>query len=192
MFNQLIRFDKWLFSIINQKATNAFFDTLMPIIRQPLNWIPLYLFLIIYAFIKFPKKALYWILGLGITATITDVLSSHIIKPFVGRLRPCNDLSIASSVRLLVDHCGQNGSFTSSHATNHFGVAMFIFMTLSTYFKNYRYLFFVWAGAISYAQVYVGVHFPFDVLFGGILGCIIGWGTGELFTQKFNRIDKFQ
>jgi undecaprenyl-diphosphatase len=63
---------------------------------------------------------------------------------------------------------------------------------MSTYFKNYRYLFFVWAGAISYAQVYVGVHFPFDVLFGGILGCIIGWGTGKLFTQKFNRIDKFQ
>lgn len=192
MFNQLIKLDKWLFSIINQKATNAFFDVLMPIIRQPLNWIPLYLFLIIYAVVKFPKRALYWILGIGITASITDILSSHIIKPLVGRLRPCNDISMLSSVRLLVDHCGQNGSFTSSHATNHFGVAMFICMTMSTYFKKYRYLFLVWAAAISYAQVYVGVHFPFDVLFGGMLGCMIGWGTGKLFTQKFNRIDKFQ
>jgi membrane-associated phospholipid phosphatase len=184
MFNKLINFDKWLFSKINQSSANSFFDTVLPFFREPLSWIPLYLFFIIYAIYNFPKKALSWIIGMGLTAASTDLISSRIIKPLIGRKRPCNDLEIADTIRLLLPNCGQNGSFTSSHAANHFGIAMFIYITMKDSWGNYTYLFFLWAALISYAQVYVGVHFPFDIIGGAILGCAIGYCTAKVFTQK--------
>jgi len=89
----------------------------------------------------------------------------------------------------LVDHCGQNGSFTSSHATNHFGIAVFIFITLEKVWGKFNYLFLLWAAAICYAQVYVGVHFPFDVLGGAILGSCIGFAMGKYFNDKMGCIE---
>jgi len=79
-------------------------------------------------------------------------------------------------------YCPGSGSFTSSHATNHFGLATFIFFTMRTYFKNWAYLFFVWAAIISYGQVYVGIHYPLDV----IGGAVLGWGIGLLTSFIFN------
>jgi undecaprenyl-diphosphatase len=188
MLEKLIHFDKWLFTKINQTESNSFFDFLLPIVRQPLTWIPLYLFLIVFAILNFPQKALSWIMGLVVTVTITDSISSHIIKPAIGRLRPCNDPKLVDHIRLLIDHCGQNGSFTSSHATNHFGIAAFLFFTLKNIWGNYTALFFLWAALISYAQVYVGVHFPFDVIGGMILGILIGWMTSKVYIKKFGQI----
>ena len=184
MFKKLIQFDKWLFAKINQTTANSIFDAVMPFFRQPLLWIPLYLFLIVFAIINFPKKAFGWIIGLGLTATVTDIVSSRIIKPLIGRTRPCNDFELVDTIRLLVPSCGQNGSFTSSHAANHFGIAMFVFMTMRPIWGNYTYLFFLWAALISYAQVYVGVHFPLDILGGTIIGCAAGYFIANIFTKK--------
>jgi len=189
MFKKLIEFDKYLFGIVNQKASNPFFDLIMPFIRQPLFWLPLYFFIVLFAIYNFPKKAGIWIGTMLITVGITDSISSRIFKPLFGRLRPCNNPELADSIRLLVDHCGQNGSFTSSHATNHFGIAVFIFITLEKVWGKFNYLFFLWAAAICYAQVYVGVHFPFDVLGGAILGSSIGFAMGKYFNNKMGCID---
>ncbi len=189
MFRSLIDFDKYLFGIVNQKASNPFFDSIMPFFRQPLFWLPLYLFIILFAIYNFPKKAAIWIGSLLLTITITDSVSSHIFKPLFERLRPCNNPELADSIRLLVDHCGQNGSFTSSHATNHFGIAVFIFMTLDKVWGKFNYLFILWAGVISFAQVYVGVHFPFDVIGGAILGSSIGYLTASAFKNKVGCIE---
>lgn len=189
MFKKLIEFDKYLFGIVNQKASNPFFDLIMPFIRQPLFWLPLYFFIVLFAIYNFPKKAGIWIGTMLITVGITDSISSRILKPLFGRLRPCNNPELADSIRLLVDHCGQNGSFTSSHATNHFGIAVFIFITLEKVWGKFNYLFLLWAAAICYAQVYVGVHFPFDVLGGAILGSSIGFAMGKYFNNKMGCID---
>jgi membrane-associated phospholipid phosphatase len=150
------------------------------------TWVPLYLFLLVYAITNFPKKAASWIVGLAITPSITDLISSRLIKPAFARMRPCNDPTLVDSIRILVDHCGQNGSFTSSHAANHFGIAMFIWLTMKNVWGDYAAIFFIWAATISYAQVYVGVHFPLDVIGGAILGCLIGW----LIATIFNRVNK--
>ena len=84
-------------------------------------------------------------------------------------LRPCADPLMTGKVNLLLDHCSGGFSFTSSHAANHFGLAMFLFISLTPLFKKYTCLFFIWAGIISYAQVYVGVHYPLDVLAGAMI-----------------------
>jgi membrane-associated phospholipid phosphatase len=187
--NKLIELDKWLFVKINRDATSPFLDNIMPFVRQAMIWIPLYLFLIVFFIINFPKKAAGWLISLGFTAAISDVISSWIIKPLVGRARPCNDQSIMEKVNLLTTYCGQNGSFTSSHATNHFAVATFLFITLRSVWGNYNYLFIAWALMIGYAQIYVGVHFPGDIIGGVILGWIIGKITASIYINKWGLPD---
>jgi membrane-associated phospholipid phosphatase len=192
---QLINLDKALFKIINGQLTNPFFDWIMPWLRNSDMWMPLYLFLVLFILINFKKQG-FWIIAFAIiTITITDGISSKILKPYFNRLRPCNDPDMASMVRFLLSYRPGNGSFTSSHATNHFGIAMFLYMALKKYFnksvRSWMLLLFVWAFFISYAQVYVGVHYPGDVIAGGILGCLLGYGTAYIlnrFTAEKNNL----
>ncbi|MEY3821097.1 MAG: phosphatase PAP2 family protein [Bacteroidota bacterium] len=174
IFQSLQSFDQSLFVYINQVATHPLTDTLMPFFRESTLWIPFYLFLIVFVFVNFGKKGWVWLLFAFITVLLTDQFSSSIIKNWVQRPRPCADPLLYGQVRLLLDHCSGGYSFTSSHATNHFGVATFLFVTLGRYFGNWKYLLFIWAALICYAQVYVGVHYPLDVVFGALLGFLIG------------------
>lgn len=185
--NWLIQKDKALFLFFNKQHTNNFFDWLMPVLRESKTWIPLYILLLAFAALKLKKKVWIWILGAGATILLSDQISSHFFKPLFVRPRPCADVDFAPQVRLLLDHCSGGFSFTSSHACNHFGIAMFIITTLSSYLKKWKYVFLIWATAICYAQVYVGVHYPLDVLCGGILGAIIGKITGSFCSGKINK-----
>ena len=90
---------------------------------------------------------------------------------------------MTDKVRLLLDHCSGGFSFTSSHAANHFGLAMFLFVSLTPLFKKYTWLFFIWAGIIAYAQVYVGVHYPLDVMAGAMIGLVVGKLNSMLFKK---------
>lgn len=181
---QLLHFDRWLFAKVNQGGANAFFDVLMPFLRQPLFWAPLYTFAILLVLFNFRKHLFSWVLFGAVTVTITDVVSSRFFKPVVGRLRPCNDALMAEHIRVLAG-CGMNGSFTSSHAANHFGISMFFFMTLHQCIgKKWASLFFLWAAVVCYAQVYVGVHYPLDVAGGALLGTIAGYAFGTVFNKE--------
>jgi undecaprenyl-diphosphatase len=146
----------------------------MPFFRESTFWIPLYLFLIVFVFVNFGKNGWVWLLFAFITVLLTDQFSSSIVKNWVMRPRPCNDPLFSGQVRLLLDHCSGGYSFTSSHATNHFGMATFLCITLGRFFGKWKYLLFIWAALICYAQVYVGVHYPLDVVFGALLGFLIG------------------
>jgi undecaprenyl-diphosphatase len=101
-----------------------------------------------------------------------------LIKKAVERERPCQVDNLNAKSRI---HCGQGYSFPSSHATNHFGIAMFLFLLFSIF--SYRYLLFFWAGLISVSQVYVGVHYPSDILAGALLGLLIGFICYKLFDR---------
>lgn len=184
MLQKIIDLDRYLFLKINRESSNSFFDTTMPFIREAKLWAPLYLFLFLFVLINFGKKAVWWGVTAITTITITDTISSKIIKPLVARPRPCLDPDFSKNVHLLANYCGSNGSFTSSHAANHFGLAMFLFITLKHVAPKYLWLFFVWATLICFAQVYTGVHYPADVIGGGILGIITGWCSGTFFNQK--------
>lgn len=178
------RWDTLLFLRINTEWTNSFLDSIYPWYREGNAWVPFYLFLIVFAVLNFGKKAWPWILFAAITVTLTDQVSSHIIKPLIARPRPCRDDFMLEKVRLILNNCSGGFSFPSSHATNHFGFAMFLFITLTPVQKKWRYLFFVWAATICYGQVYVGVHYPVDILCGTLLGCLLGYCTGTFYMRK--------
>lgn len=181
---QLIHLDKELFKLINGQWTNSFFDWIMLWLRNSTLWVPLYFFLFLFLAINYKKQGLWIIIFAIITVAITDSVSSKIIKPYFGRLRPCNDPDMMGMVRFLLHYRPGNGSFTSSHAANHFGMAMFLYTALKKYFGKWMLLFFVWAFFISYAQIYVGVHYPLDILGGAVFGCLVGYGTAYILNSQ--------
>ncbi|MEO6327845.1 MAG: phosphatase PAP2 family protein [Ginsengibacter sp.] len=176
--------DYMIFSKINGEWHNAFFDTFLLFLRQAYLWIPLYLFLVIFAALNFKKKGWYWSLGFILTAIASDYISSTLIKGSVLRLRPCQDPLFIQHIRLLANFCPGNSSFTSSHAANHFAAAMYIFTTFKKTVSKWWAVLFLWALLISYTQVYVGVHFPADVVCGAIAGLIIGYLPAKIFNKK--------
>lgn len=180
----LIRADRKLFALINQQLSHPFLDAIFPWWRETITWTPLYLFLLIFVIANAKKSSLPWIIMALITILLSDQISSSIIKPIFARLRPCNETELAGSVRLLLDGCGAGYSFTSSHATNHFAIAVFLMITLQNWLKGYGWIFLLWAITVAYGQVYVGVHYPLDILGGALLGSGIGFFTARLYTQR--------
>ncbi|HTQ63873.1 MAG TPA: phosphatase PAP2 family protein [Puia sp.] len=186
-FLSILQFDHWLFARINRQWTNAFFDHVLPYLRESEIWVPFYLFLLVFVTINFGKKGWWWSFALIMTAIISDLISSSLVKQFIFRYRPCRDPFIADQVRLLVIYCPRSSSFVSSHACNHFAAAVFIYITLKNT-SNWWKLVFLWAFSISYAQIYVGVHYPLDVTCGIILGCFIGYMMSIFFRKQFGSL----
>ncbi len=180
----LIEIDQNLFYQINSEWTNAFFDWLLPVWRNKYFWLPVYLFIILFAVFNFGKKSYWFVLFLVAAVGTSDFVSSQLVKKSIKRVRPCNDTNL-QQVRSLV-RCGSGYSFTSSHATNHFAISYFLFATLGIRFKKIRGWLIAWAASVSYAQVYVGVHFPIDVVSGMILGILIA----KLFAWLYERSGK--
>lgn len=176
--------DQWLFIKINSQWTNDFLNSVVPWWRDSNTWIPLYLFLILFAFINFGWRVWPWIIFFIITSALTDQISSNLIKNIVQRPRPCNDQDFMFHVNALLGRCSGGYSFPSSHATTHFGLAWFGYLTMKPYFKKWGYLFFFWAATIAYGQVYVGVHYPFDILGGAVIGSCVGYFTASLFNRR--------
>jgi membrane-associated phospholipid phosphatase len=185
--SKLIEVDKALFKAINGgNWHNDAIDTVMLFIRNRDTWWPLYLFLLLFAILNLKKKAFWWILFGASTVIISNYISSDLIKENFFRLRPCNDPLLADSIRILVNYRPQSSSFTSSHATNHFAMGSFFYFTLNRYIGKWALLFILWASLVCFAQVYVGVHFPLDVIGGGLIGFIFGYLTAKLFNKKFD------
>ncbi len=187
----LLQLDTEWFRLLNGQWHQPWLDNIMPFWRHKLFWAPLYLLLLGIVVINFPRKAIWFILAVALTIGLADFGSSQLIKKSVQRLRPCNDPALQSEVHLLV-RCGSGYSFTSSHATNHFALATFFALTFGRRWRWARWLFYLWAGSIAYGQVYVGVHYPLDIIGGALLGISIGWTVGLIYSYLGNRrIDYF-
>lgn len=180
MFDQLSQLDQQLFFAVNNGLSNPFFDWIMPMLRNRYFWIPLYLFLVIFFVVNYKKTGIIITACLLITFGISDYSASSIIKPAFERLRPCNDPVLKTQINTRIA-CGSGFSMPSSHAANHFAIAVFLISVFYRRWKPILPLALAWAAAISFAQVYVGVHYPFDVLAGGILGSIIGYLVATIF-----------
>jgi undecaprenyl-diphosphatase len=172
-----------LFYQINGVWHHPILDAVLPWTRHSNNWIPLYIGLLGWLIYQVGWKTLKWLLFALINVGLTDQISSSVFKPYFHRLRPCNDPALFGKTRLLLEHCAGGFSFTSSHAANHFGIAMFIFMTWGVAQKKYTRFFLVWAGIIAFAQIYVGVHYPLDIIVGAIIGLISGFTMAKAYLK---------
>lgn len=188
LMEQLLSYDRHLFKIINNQWSNPFFDWLMPCMRNAITWYPLYLFLILLVLVNFRKTGWWWVVVAVGTIILCDFVSSDIIKKNIIRLRPSNEPDFASWINVLVGYRPQSSSFTSSHAVTHFGMAMFFYITLQPKFRKWPGLFFFWAFGVAFAQVYVGVHYPVDVICGGLIGIVIGYLSAKSFNHNYGLV----
>jgi undecaprenyl-diphosphatase len=184
-WQDIIRLDQRLFEKINGDWTNSFFDTVMPVFRNPLNWSPLYLFLLLLVLLNFRTKGIWWAVFFLATVSLTDMTGTLVFKHGFERLRPCNDPIFSDHVRLLLKNCGSGYSFISNHAANHFGMGVFFLVTFRRLVGNWAWTGIFLAFLVAYAQVYVGVHYPLDVLVGALLGLIYGLAMGSFFNKRF-------
>lgn len=164
----IIKCDIWLFYLINVAGGNPVFDVIMPFMTEFSNFeIPLaiaWVLLMVFG----GKKGRITGVVLALTLALTDQVSSHVVKPLVQRERPCVALSDA---RLLMG-VKTSFAFTSSHAANIFGAAT----ALSLAYRRLAVAFFALAVVVAYSRVYVGLHYPLDVICGAALG--MGFGAG--------------
>ncbi len=183
---EILAYDEALFRLINGEWRYAILDTILPLARNKLIWIPLYVFIVSFMLENFKLKGLYWLFFAISLLGVSDFVSSKLIKKSIKRERPCRNEDLKDTLHLQVT-CGSGYSFTSSHASNHFTIATFIFFTLGAIFRWIRVPVLLWAGMVAYAQVYVGVHYPLDVICGALLGIFIAT-IGAALYESFVRI----
>lgn len=182
-WQRLLEWDKNLFLTLNHRLANPVFDAVLPWFRESLFWVPLYLFILTFVLLNYGVKGLWWVVAFLSTVALTDLTGTYVFKETVQRIRPCNEPSLLGQVRLLIRSCPGGYSFLSNHAANHFGLATFMVCTFRSIFAPWIYLAFLWAFAVAFAQVYVGVHYPFDLAAGTLLGVGAGYLTAAAFRH---------
>jgi undecaprenyl-diphosphatase len=164
-------------------------DSVMWFISHGLTFIPLYA-LVLFWLCKDAggRKAVLIVLGAVLCIVLADRISSGLIKPAVERLRPTHEPTLTGLVHIVRGYEGGRYGFVSSHATNHFAFAVFSLLLMRR--KWYGFGIVGLAGAISYSRIYLGVHYPLDVLCGGVLGVAIGAGMYRFIVYLLNNAMK--
>jgi len=182
---QLIQCDKEVFLALNG-SNSTFWDGFMWVYTNTLTWIPLALVLL-YVIIRNNKlkEALFIILMIAVTVVICDRISSGIFKPVFKRFRPAQDPGFMYLVDIVNGYRGGKFGFISSHAANTFGLVTFTSLIFSK--KEYTLAFLLWAVISCYSRIYLGVHYPGDILCGALLGITVGFITFYIYKYIDNR-----
>jgi len=173
--------DSTLFRLVNQAGQNSFFDWFMPFMTDLKNFTYVLVLLGGYIVWRERKGGLVFLIFIGLTLAITDPFSSRLLKEWVGRIRPCQ---VLGGVRLLTD-CNTSYSFPSSHAVNIFAAAFF----LSPMFRRLAPLIFGIAAVVGYSRIYIGIHYPLDVIGGAAIGLLIAWPMTRLKDMALARLN---
>ncbi|MEB8329668.1 phosphatase PAP2 family protein [Flavobacteriaceae bacterium KMM 6897] len=176
--DQLLQLDKEIFLFLNSMGSTAW-DGFWLFMTNKFSSIPLYLFLLITIYRYFGlKKTLLILVTVALLITVTDQLANF-FKYGVQRLRPCHDPELNGMVRLVKSSCGGKFGYFSAHAANSFALAFFFTRLLVFKYKYIGFFLFFWATIVAYSRIYVGVHFPLDILTGLGIGLFLSW----LFTK---------
>ena len=180
----LEQLDQQLFLFLNS-ANSPFWDKVMFFLSMKVVWAPLYLVILIYLGKKYKRKFRIIILFVILAVALTDQ-TALIIKYSFDRLRPCHEPSLQGLVHMVKGECGGKFGFVSSHAANSFNVALLSLMFIKKRWYSVSIIF--WAAIVSYSRIYLGVHYPGDVLSGAILGALIGWSVYMMYKRTDNRV----
>lgn len=179
MLDQLIEQDEALFLFLNNLGTETW-DRLWLIITNKLTFVPLYALLLFVVYKKLGFKTLL-LLTIVIAAmiTFTDQITNLFKYVLVKRPRPCREEDLQPIMRFIAERCGRYGFF-SGHAANSMAAAIFGGMLLKPYYKKLIFILILWSMIVAYSRIYVGVHYPLDIICGMLFGAIAGFGFYKL------------
>lgn len=180
----LIELDKKLLLFLNS-LNSPLWDDIMFSISGKYFWIPFYLLIIGFIIKDKKKEAILYIICILIGFAFTETVASSIFKPMVMRFRPSHDPEIGHLVHIVNNYRGGTYGYFSAHASNTFGLAFILFFTYQKKFK-WMYLIIIWASVVSYSRIYLGVHYPLDILSGMICGMI----SGKVMTLSYLKISE--
>lgn len=178
--------DQQLFLFLNSMHS-PFWDTIMHTFSGKLIWAPLYIAILIYIGVKYKKKFLLILPFIILAVVLADQVSVQLFKNVFQRLRPCHEPSLEGMVHLVNGECGGLYGFVSSHASNSFNIALISLMFIKKRWFSVSIL--CWALIIGYSRIYLGVHYPGDVICGSMVGSLIGWSVYKLYEvtdRRFN------
>lgn len=185
----LSELDSQLFLFLNGLHAN-WLDPIMIAITNMLVWLPLYALWIYLVVKQFGKRSWWFFLAIGVVVLCSDQLSAHVCKPLFQRLRPCFNTDLEPFIYLPKGLAGGRYGFVSSHAANTFAIGTFLTAALR---KNYRwagFTLFAWALISSYSRIYIGFHYPGDIIAGATLGVLVGLIIWKLFQIVSGKIEK--
>ncbi len=186
MVEELIQLDKDLFLFLNNLGTPNW-DGFWMLLTNKFSAFPLYAFLLLMSYRQFgTKKTLVILVSVALLITATNGLADF-FKNGVQRLRPCYDPEINEIMRLVKKSCGGTFGYFSAHAANSFAVAFFFAFLLRHTFKYIGFLLIFWAILVSYSRIYIGVHFPLDILTGAVVGLIFSWVFAKLYIFAIHK-----
>ena len=189
MFEKIEQLDQDLLLLINSLNT-PFLDEVMWQISHQIIWIPLFIFFFYYGYKYLHiKPFVIFLLGIGLCFGLADRISVELFKEVFLRYRPTHNLDIKEQIHAYLKSNGEHYyggqyGFVSSHAANLFALATYLFMTFKNTSKWWPLLF-AWAALIGYSRIYLGVHYPLDVIGGAILGSLIGLFVHKVLSSYF-------
>lgn len=145
----------------------------MILVTGKLIWVPFYLAIAVFIYFNHPRNWWLILLAIGCTIVCADLFASALLKPTIGRLRPCH-VEYLQGILNLPGGCGGKFGFISSHSSNTFGLATFLFLLFRRKYTWISWIY-VWAFVVSYSRIYLGVHYPGDITVGIIAGSLWAW-----------------
>ena len=188
MIEQLIEFDKDLFVFLNGLHA-PWLDPAMEGLSRTITWLPLYLFLLYHIVRIYREKSWAILVAIGLLILMTDQITTGLMKPFFERLRPSHDASLNGLVHFVNNYRGGLYGCASSHSANTFGVAAFLTLLLRKE-KPWIAWLFLWASFVSYTRIYLGLHYPGDILAGAAVGILCAWVVFLLYSRTMVIIER--